>query len=158
MADEPIQSIRQQIVDAIKIRFGDILQENDYETDIGKNVYFWLLRPLSATELPAIICRDRLRTEWKALGSWNRFLDVNIELHIMPENIDVDDGADGVMRQIIADLETAIGTDPMWGGLAEDTSLIENEEINIEAKNNIFIAVLAKMTIEYSTLPWNPYE
>ncbi|MDD5774365.1 MAG: hypothetical protein PHS64_00305 [Candidatus Omnitrophica bacterium] len=151
-------SKRQQIVDKIKARFGAILQENGYATDIGKNVYFWRTVALGQNNLPAIICRDRLRTDWGTIGAWDRYLDVEIEMYLKPDISGDFDGADYVMRQVLADLETAVGSDVKWDDLAEDTHVIENPEIDIAARDNVYVAALARMTVEYQTLPWNPYQ
>ena len=147
----PIKSIRQKIVDKIDDRFKTISLPNGYETEAGSNVFWWRVHDLATSNLPAIVCRDRLRSEWDGVGSWLRVMTVDLEIHLIP-----DDTADVVMRQVLSDIEMCIGTDVTWGALAEDTKMLEQEKITIEAHEDTFIALGISMEVEFKTLPWNP--
>lgn len=147
----PVKSLRQRIVDKIDDSFKTISLPNGYETEAGNNVYWWRVHDLAPSDLPAIVCKDRLRNEWDGIGSWLRTLTVDIEIHLVP-----DETADMVMRQVLSDLEMCIGADVTWDGLAEDTKLIEQEKIAIEAHEETFIALGVSIMVIYKTLPWNP--
>jgi hypothetical protein len=152
------ESKRQLIVTAADTRFKTILTtnapavgQNNYESNVGSHVYWWLTRNLDPSEMPAIVCADRLVTEWIAAGSWLRTLAMDIEIHLKPSGT-----AAVVMRQVLSDLERAIGVDVTWGGLAMDTLPLEQERISIEAHDDVLVAAGIRMVVQYETGPWNP--
>lgn len=146
-----VKSIRQKIVDKIDDRFKSISLPGGYETELGNNVFWWRTHDLTVDDLPAIVCKDRIHNEWDGIGSWLRTLAVEIEIHLVP-----DDTADIIMRQVLSDLELCIGSDVTWDGLAEDTAIMGDEKITIEAHEDTLIAVGVEMVVTFKTLPWNP--
>lgn len=144
------KSIRQKLVEAVDARLKTILTTGGYETNIGANVFWWRAR-LDPNSLPAIACRDRQHQEVATAGAWRRTLMIDMEIYLAPAS-----APDTVMRQALADIETAIGSDVTFGGLAEDTQYIEGEHMSLDDHENVIVASGFFVAIEYTTEPWNP--
>ena len=144
------KSLRQQLVEAVDTRLKTILTTGGYETNVGGNVFWWRSR-LDQAGLPAIVCLDRQHQEWAATASWRRTLIIDLEIYLAPAG-----APDTAMRQALADIETAIGSDVTCGGLAEDTSFFEGEHMSLDDHESIVVASGFFITIEYTTEPWNP--
>lgn len=114
-------SIRQQIMDKIESRLGTILVSNGYQTDIGNNVFPWLLT--TPAILPAVVFRDPTRN-----------VSAHMEAHLSTVSVDVEVfGAAGFtdddIRAMIQDVIKAVGTDTTWDGLALDTELVSDSVV-----------------------------
>ncbi len=143
-------SKRQQIVMAIDARFKTIKTVNGYETNAGNNVYEWRSSPMIESELPGLIYRDTQETEALSIGYQVHTLTIEIEGYV------VGSAAPASLRKLIADVIKAIGTDPLWGGLAEDTRPVE-ETIQVEQEERRIAGARIKIEVDYRTGIFNPY-
>lgn len=144
-----VKSIRQKLVDAVSARLEAILITGGYDTDIGQSVTWWRTR-LDPDTLPAINCRDRLLPPENKIR-WKRTLIIEMEIFLSPES-----DPDEEMRKALADIETCVGLDVTWGGLADDTELFESEKMGLDDWDSMIIAGGFYLAIEYETEPWNP--
>jgi hypothetical protein len=133
-------SIRQQIIDKIESRLGTILVSNGYETNIGNNVFPWLMT--APTSLPAAVFRDPTRD-----------ISVHNEAHLFTLSVEVEVfGAAGFtdddIRKMVQDVVRAFGTDATWDGLALDTNLVSDCAV-IDTQANAVKSGLIKFTVTY---------
>ncbi len=144
-------SVRQQIVDAFITRMRTIKTINGYETELGSNVTEWRATEWQESELPGCDVRDTGEsTEVKGQYHYNT---VSIELEAKVQSATAPD----VVRDVIADINKAIGTDPSFGGLAYNVTPVENESIDFEKKDKSFGGVLMKLDISYRIKAFKPY-
>ena len=148
-------SKRQQIITKIDARLKTILTTGGYLTNAGSHVYPWLSRPVSPTNLLALAYRDPQENNEAAtsgsIGYHRHQLTIEIEILVASGGTTM-----AVMRQVFADIETAIGTDPKWSALAENT-LPGNNRMDIDQENKVVAGALITLTVVYLTKAWNPY-
>lgn len=111
-------SIRQQIMDKIESRLGTILVSNGYQTDIGNNVFPWLMT--TPASLPAVVFRDPSRDV--SAHREAHLSTVFVETEVFGTSGFTDDD----IRAMIQDVVKAFGTDTTWDGLALDTNLVSD--------------------------------
>lgn len=128
--------------------------ERAYLSNVGANVEWWLAPAIDQASLPGLTAKDRDAVIRSGIGEHLHALEISLEVYLAP---DIDDAADK-MREVIADVTTAIGVDVFWSGYAEDTSLIDESDLVIEERENCLVAVGLKFTIEFMTFPFNAYE
>ena len=145
----PAKSIRQLIVEAVDTRLKTILTTGNYATNIGAHVH-WFRKRLDKDGLPAIVCRDRLLPPINKIR-WTRTLVIEMEFHLEAATT-----PDTILRSALADIETAVGVDPTWGGLVEDTEYGESEKQSIDDYETVLVAGGFFLALEYTTDPWNP--
>jgi hypothetical protein len=147
-------SKRQQIIDKIDTRLKTILKTNGYLTDAGAHVYDWLMRPISPDVFPALVYRDPIENDEAAttgtIGYHRHQLTCEIEV-LSSGSTALDN-----VRQILADIVTAIGTDTKWGGLAQSTNPGATR-IDVDQESKAIAGALITFTITYLTKAWNPY-
>lgn len=142
-------SIRQQIIDKIDARFKAIKTSGSYKTNIGRNVFDWLKRDLSTTELPALIYKDKeVEISTDTLELYNNKIILEVEL-----KAEAGTGTAESIREMIEDVYKAIGTDDTWSGLAIDSQPI-SEEMDIEHADKIIGTALVIIEIEYQREKW----
>lgn len=146
---------RQQIITAVDTRLKTIKTTAGYQTNAGNAVYDWLHRQMSATSLLAIVYRDSEESiEAETVGTigYHR-RELNMELEIMVAN-----GSTTMetMRKVLADIETAIGTDTRWSGLAIRTNP-GRSRIEVDQESKIVSGGLLTFSIVYQTRAWNAY-
>ena len=166
-------SKRRKIVDRVIARLESILTDNDYETDVGKNVDYWRSGPYSEEEMAekpegALGVRDidELKTiegdqqkVAKGLGGKEKF---QRDLHIQIEIGLAGTSSPTEVHKIIADIETAIGKDVRWKdedgkALAVgtrprlDRSLVDQQTLKTTG-------VIYEFFIRYITDSFNPYQ
>lgn len=148
-------SKRQQILTLIDARLKLILTAGGYLTNAGAHVYPWLSRPVSTSNLLALAYRDTQENSEAltsgAIGYHRHQLTIEVEVLVAAGATTME-----TMRQVLADVITAIGTDPHWGGLAEYTQPGFNR-IDIDQENKVVGGALITFAIIYSTKAWNPY-
>jgi hypothetical protein len=145
-----MSSVRQRLVDKVKLRFQGIRTTAGYLTDIGLRVF--LCRPVQPKddECPALNIWD-VDEESKPFLSGIHEHRLKIQVYVYA----VGAGVDVYIRQVVADLAQAIGLDRKWDGLAVDTEPGRNTyEIDQETKR-LTGAVLYEFTIKYWTPSWN---
>jgi hypothetical protein len=147
-------SIRQQIMDKLDAQLKTITVRNLYEHDLGDNVFAWRdteNNPLQTSELPGLVYKDV--TEERESHSFAA------DLHTLTVEMGVyfsgDDGPE-TMRSLQADLVKAISAKSTWDGLAMD-SLLQNNNIEIEQKENKVMAMSIPLTIIFRTASDDDY-
>lgn len=103
---------RQKIIDAIIARMQTITQVNGYSTDIGLNVHDWRIN-FQDEELPAISVCDLISEDQLPAGASNpkrvtHLLNIQIRIYAPQEATPAN------IREMIADVSRAIGTDDRW--------------------------------------------
>ena len=142
-------TIRQKIVTALKTQLELIQISGGYVTDAGSYVFEWRQYPVAEAET-AIIIRDKLdETEKNETYLFDRRL--NIEIAVVTSGTT----AVNVARQIMGDIEKAIGTDTTLNKNAYDIEYVgDNMEVN--HVEDIFVDVLINIRVYYKTDAWNP--
>lgn len=143
-----MKSIHEKLIAALQTRLESILIISAYKTDLGKNVFEWLDRPLNADELPGIIYRDPNNNP--------SALTVGGVQHNLVIECDIAAASADDLRKARADLTVALGTDLEWGTLAEDTTLPE-EVTEVDQSGNQYFSVTVRFEIIYTTERFNPY-
>lgn len=147
-------SIKKQIMGKIEDRFKLILIENGYETDAGKNVFYWRTQPVPENKLPAIVCRDTTnKVEVGAGGLYENVLTVEIDGFVVGST---DSAAKTLLDKLEADIEKAIKVDDTWEGLALTTEK-ESDETVLERKEKVYGWTSVVVAIEYRTPRWDVY-
>lgn len=149
-ANDPL---RQRIMDALKARLETILIAGGYKTDAGKNVFAWRKFGIPDTELPALVYQDTDHTQDQgAIDLVDNFLEVTVEAIAIKGATSEDQ-----IREMLADVITAIGTDETWGGLAFDTSQ-PSTPMDAEQMEKKLFGSRITFTIEYNTERFNAYQ
>jgi len=144
-------TIRQQIITSVDARFKTVLVTNGYQTDVGANVFDWRAEALEEGDLPALIYRDTVcSTEISNISSYTHKMTVEIIAVV------ANDTPMAIIRNIIADLDKAIGVDDRWGGLAVLTERT-GDESGIEIDDKKYAGCRVTMVITFRTLGWNDY-
>jgi hypothetical protein len=151
-------SIREQILVNLDARLKTITAANGYNTDINAaHVFRWLSRDILDAEMPAINYKDIECSEQETgpdacpIGMQQYTLTVELELHVATATT-TPTSAVG----FIADIQTAVGVDYTFGGLANrteyggDSSEEELHELTIGRTT-------LKLKIVFRTMLWNPY-
>jgi len=166
-------SIRQQIFNAVKVRFQDIRQINGFATEVGKHCFAW--RDLDKSPFTTTKTDD----DGNIVGDTGELEDGGA-INISDPERDPDDGVlsahhqiltieviaaataggftppDNHARRIEADLLSAIGQDVRWGGLADDT-LPGKSSLNVGHLGDRVAWVKLMFQIKFRTLRFNPY-
>jgi hypothetical protein len=144
-------TIRQQIITSVDARFKTVLVTNGYQTDVGANVFDWRAEALEEGDLPALIYRDTVcSTEISNISSYTHKMTVEIIAVV------ANDTPMAIIRNIIADLDKAIGVDDRWGGLAILTERTGDESW-IEIDDKKYAGCRVTVVITFRTLGWNDY-
>ncbi len=144
-------SVRQQIISALDTRLKAILVANGYQTNIGANVHDWLSETPSEDDLPILDYKDvSVSTE---IGS---FVDFTHEMSLIIRAA-VKSGTPMVaIRQVIADVDKAIGVDHTFGQLALITKRI-GDESGVQIGDQVFAGCGINLLITFRTLGWDDY-
>ena len=144
-------TIRQQIITSVDARLKTVLVTNGYQTDVGANIFDWRAEALEEDNLPALIYRDTIcSTEISNISSYTHKMTVEIIAVV------ANDTPMAIIRNIIADLDKAIGVDDRWGGLAVLTERT-GDESGIEIDDKKYAGCRVTMVITFRTLGWNDY-
>ena len=139
-------STRQDILDAVETALGLILTASGYLTDAGDNVYVQRATPLDDSSVPAIVIYDSESVDADTFGEELHLLTLELEL------VASGDTADQMVRQVETDVINVVQLDPTWGGLADDTVITRNDEIQMMAVDKIMSAMALTLTVEYTTV------
>jgi hypothetical protein len=144
-------SVRQDIIDALDARLKAILVTNGYETDIGQNVFDWLAEPLEEDDLPALIYRDTsVETTIDTIASFAHKMILNIMVAVANSTPMT------TIREIIADIDKAIGVDHTFGNLALMTERI-SDEAGVEIDEKKYAGCQIVYAITFRTSGFNDY-
>jgi len=144
-------TIRQQIVSAVGTRLATIKTTGGYQTNLGNSVYEWLQAPLNEDDPVTLIYRDRGNVVVRAIGCHEHTMMLEILLAMTHA------ASPATVRNMIADVIQCVGTDVTWGGLAQDTGAVSDEEIEFEHSGRKVAGISLKFEIEYTTAPFDPY-
>lgn len=114
---------------------------------LGDNIFVWRKTPLQASEIPALVYRDRIEIKEPGWGSVDNKLQIEIEIYA---------NTSAEIRECIADLEVTVFSDDTWGELAIFSELDINE-MEIEQKEDIFVASRIILNVHYRTVIGDPY-
>lgn len=114
---------------------------------LGDHVYPWRDTPIQLTELPALVYRDKIETKQPRWGICDNRLEIEIE---------ISGSTPAEIRACLADLEKVVETDERWGGLALYSEFDINE-MEIEQKENMFVASKVILVVVYRTVFGDPY-
>ena len=117
-----------------------------YLTDAGDNVYVQRATPLDGSSVPAIVIYDSESVDADTFGEELHLLTLELEL------VASGDTADQMVRQVETDVINVVQLDPTWGGLADDTVITRNDEIQMMAVDKIMSAMALTLTVEYTTV------
>lgn len=149
-------SKRQSIMAAFIARLQTILTTatpDAYETNAGNSVHQWRTTDFAQDELPALNVRDV--SDMAAIA-------VQEDIHTLAIEIDCLTGqsatqtAEIAMRKLVSDVVKAIGVDPTFGGLAEDT-LQTGETVTIKQEEQRLVGATLTFDLTYTTAHQNPY-
>lgn len=149
-------SIRQQIVDAIQLRLGTIMQGQSFTLPDGlyvcqnsiAGVYPWRKTPFSTREVPAIEFWDASAEVSPSESSRQEH-----ELHIGLQILVAEKTPASTARSILADVTACIGSDARWGGLARWTN-ITGHGLVVEKAGDVIAAAQLSFTVIYRTPLW----
>ncbi len=146
-------TIRQKLVSAAITRMQTILVTNGYQTDVGARVFDWPSN-LEASEFP---CLGVFDLEAQTTKDGNAALRTPHEMALQLR-IYVSSGTPATeLRKMIGDVQSAVGQDARWGGLAFNTA--PKRDGFVIPKEAFEIAGAAvEVTIQFMTDTFNPYE
>ncbi len=146
-------TIRQQIINAIEIRFQGITIANDYQTNIGLNVSLWKDFPWEQGIDSGVDIRDPECTAVADAFPTHTFrMMVKVTAFAKAGALT----AKEIRDKTLADINKAIGVDPQWGGLAQNTEP-PSDSIIIEQKDKIIGGVEITCVVQFRTKTWDPY-
>lgn len=143
-------TIRQQIMNAVKTRLQAITVINGYNFDLGNKVFEWKDSPFADNEMPGLIYKD-VSCDISQVEGHRCNLHIEIEIAARAGSIALD------IRKMIADIYKAIKVDIQWGLLAMDT-LPEGDSMMIDEGGKLIGGVSIKFIILYRTKEWDPYQ
>lgn len=138
----------QEIVEAMKTRFGGIVASEDYHTTLNNRVYVNKTSAIGSELHPCINIWEREGMVHQSVGQDTIVAEIEIDFHSS-----VEDGGIEV-RKMKADLLKTVATDVTWGGKATDTVLVtstgpryNNEDIK-KSEGSL------KLRLTYRTEAW----
>ena len=150
-------TVRQQIVAAVKTRFEGILTASGYLTDLGERVFLCRPTPPADNELPALNIWDTGENTGPEMSGIHRH-ELDVEVLIMCGDSKGSTLAEYI-RKAVSDLHKAIGLafadSRKWGELAIDTRPGRNEyELDHETKK-LTGTVRYQFKVIYRTPSWD---
>ena len=143
-------SIRQQVTAAFATRLTTITTANEYNLNLGSNVNEWRVNPLGQDELPGIVWRDTDDVVEATTQQDVHTLTIEVDIFVAGTT------APTQMRQAIADVVAAIGTDPTFGGLAVDARVV-SEKIESDQEERRVVGITLTCVVEFYTDHLDPY-
>jgi len=152
-------SIRQDVINALKTRMATITTGNGYETNIGTYVKEWYTGDANSDNIPMLNIVDEsvdIRMEGDELGG----IRMGKERHEMDVTLEVrlsnGTSTSTTLRKAIADIYKAMGTDRTLGGILKD-SRPRNDQIKIEQNDKVVGLANVSLSLFYETSLFNPY-
>jgi hypothetical protein len=151
MADTKRKLIVANILSALEA----ISIASGFETNLGSNISRWRLADYKATEGMGASVYDYEEASHfgeNLSGPQRRKLKIEIEVKA-PQVLD----APAEMLQAFADIETVIGANQDWGGLATKTVPAGNK-LTVEQGTKKIAGGILSIEVHYVTQPFNPYQ
>lgn len=141
-----MSSKRQQIVDAVETRLKTIKTANGYTTNLGDKVFTWKPSPISSdNDLPCITIRDTAnQRDSGTTAMWRWRLTLEIEIACSSGTT-----TDDTLRKMLEDVYKAIGTDPLFGGLAALSTEANEDRMEIFKEEKTFGGATVEIVIPY---------
>jgi len=142
-----LDTIHQQLITAIDTKLKTILVANGYRSNLGLNVEEWDLTPLDIAGGETFRLTYRDDEEGRAdvtVGAQDIALALTIAILTSGSTSLAD------IREMLADLATAMYADPAWGGLAGDTNQDGAAKLAKGEVADTASAVEVKFKIEYT--------
>lgn len=142
-------SKRQDIIDALDTLLKTIKTTAGYQTNLGSNVKEYDETAMNESESPKCIHRDmgQVSTE-EDFDSWIHDLTIMLDIEVV--------GSIATMRQCLADVMKAFGSDKTLGGKAIKIKP-PTDQIGAEHKDKFVVGAIMKFVIRYETNSWDPY-
>jgi hypothetical protein len=144
-------SRRQQIIDQIKTLLATITVANGFKTNTGSNVFEWKGIDFQDTELPGVDVRDPSEDVENRGSNHVYTLTVDIEAKVSAST------STNQAREVLADIQTLMGSNQNLGGLAHLVRPVQNELLDFEHANNKFGSVSIRLEVVYATIAFQPY-
>jgi hypothetical protein len=144
-------SRRQQIIDQIKTLLATVTIANGFKTNLGANVFEWKGIDFQESEIPGVDVRDP--SEDVETKGGRHFYTLTIEIEAKVSASATTDEA----REVLADIQTLMGSNQNLGGLAHLVRPVQNELLDFEKMNNKFGSVAMRFEIQYATKAFQPY-
>ncbi len=144
-------SRRQQIIDQIKTLLATITVANGFKTNTGSNVFEWKSIDFQDTEIPGIDVRDPSEDVETRGGRHFYTLAIEIEAKVSASS------TTNQAREVLADIETLLGSNQNLGGLVHLVRPVQNELLDFEKVNNKFGSVTMRLEVQYATKAFQPY-
>lgn len=146
-----LSSRRQRIVDQIKALLMTVTTLNGFKSDIGLSVFEWKSTDFQTTDMPGVDVRDP--EEQVATRGSNHIYTLTIEIEAKVSASTSTNQA----REVLADIQTLMGSNQNLGGLAHLVKPVDNELLAFEKGNNKLGSVLIRFEVEYATKAFQPY-
>lgn len=143
--------VENDIIDNIILRFTGIKKELGYKTTVI-TVDDNRSTPYEEDELPAINIIDgtiELTSVQLSCATYHT-MDMYVDINIITANDDV-----LYIRNLINDVQKAIGVDVTWGGLAIDTTLVGIDRDIVDQQNNKIANAKIRIKITYRKKQWS---
>lgn len=156
-------SIRKQLVSAVKARFEGITITDGYETDLGPGkVYIFRDAEPDEAESVFIDIKDvkETRNENPQPRIWEVTLDFEILLYFLGD--ETTEAIGEKLRALIADIQTALGVETggiegrRWQGLAMDTQYT-NDEMALVQQGRVIGIGIVRFSIVFRQGAFSPY-
>lgn len=144
-------SRRQQIIDQLKTLLATVLISNGYKTNVGSNIFEWKSIDFQDSELPGIDVRDPDESVETKGGRHYYTLTIEIEAKVSAST------TTNQAREVLADIETLMGSNQNLGGLVHLVRPVQNELLDFEKVNNKFGTVSMRLEVQYATKAFQPY-
>lgn len=153
-------TVRQQIIEKVKLRLAQIAKANNYQTDSGQTIYYGRLQAPSPQDLPAINIWDAEEVAAPNYGRYSRAFSLFIELYMRSPDL-----AFPEMGNIAkADLEYAILRkhdnqniiDDTFDSMLHEIQFVRSELFLLES-TELIGGIMFEYKIFYMQAKANPY-
>lgn len=138
---------RSQIMVKVATALTGITTGAGYQTNLGQKVYEWREYPIEDDAPPACVYKETDTCSILCTNTWRHKLNLDILLY---------GNTAAQVRQMIADVTTAIGTDTTFGGLVQKTEPT-GEDTGAEHKNKLVFISHLTFEIWFNTTYWSAY-
>jgi len=141
-------TIRDQIIQALKTRLETITVANGYETNIA-NVYDYKADTIDPSLMPAANIKDPNESQLRRGRNLHCSLEIEIIIHIAGNNR-------AAIRNFYGDIVKAIGVDVRFGGLSQNTFPAGNASVaNENSVSDEVMSMTLSFQIDYVTQNFN---
>lgn len=151
-------SKRETIVLAFIALMKTITTANDYEIEIGANIFRGIRSALEESEMPGMIVNEGSEPSSQDIGKVNYSLSMDLHTRFV---LGEGENFYKVGNKALADIKKAMSSNRNLGGLATDTTLIKSHigmgEEDPEKPKSLIVGVDADIVIKYRTSTLDPY-